>query len=139
MHIAAQHGTVQHNHILGIDVCLLAFMQLFQNVLAALNTRHACVHMLINSIIATHLDVLSCICSCSVYGDSLYAAYNAPGVRLWVHWGDDPVQPPAGFDMDAFTTQPQLDDPAFEQRVKGEPFLAGGWLGLLVGVRADVY
>lgn len=57
--------------------------------------------------------------SCSVCGDALYTPYNAPAVRMWVDWGADPVPAPRGFDMDAFTAQPQLDDPAFEQRVQG--------------------
>jgi hypothetical protein len=42
-----------------------------------------------------------------------------PGARMWVLWGTDPVEQPAGFDMDAFMAQPQLNDPAFEQRLAG--------------------
>jgi hypothetical protein len=42
-------------------------------------------------------------------------------VRLWVHWGTDPVAHPPGFDLEGFTAVPQLDDPGFQQRLNGEP------------------
>lgn len=61
----------------------------------------------------------------SVNGEALYTGYGSPGVRLWVNWGTDPVVPPAGFDMEAYTAIPQLNDPAFEQRLQGE-HLGGG-------------
>lgn len=60
------------------------------------------------------------ICCCSMMSDPLPVAHQSAAARLWVHWGTEPLQTPAGFNMEAFATPPELNDPAFEQRLKGE-------------------
>jgi len=57
---------------------------------------------------------------CSMMTEALPVAHQSAAARLWVHWGTEPLQPPAGFNMEAFATPPELNDPAFEERLKGE-------------------
>jgi hypothetical protein len=39
---------------------------------------------------------------------------------LYAYWGEEPLAPPPGFDMDAFNVVPQLTDAADAQKVAGE-------------------
>jgi hypothetical protein len=51
----------------------------------------------------------------------LYSGWDSHGIAtLYAHWGVDPIAPPPGFDLEAFTAVPQLTDAADVQQVAGE-------------------
>ncbi|WIA39293.1 hypothetical protein OEZ86_005411 [Tetradesmus obliquus] len=58
----------------------------------------------------------------------LSSQWESPGVgQLYAYWGTEPIAPPAGFDLEAFSAAPEVADAADKQLLAGMPKLLQEW------------
>jgi hypothetical protein len=57
----------------------------------------------------------------------LHSSWDSPGIAtLYAQWGVDPIAPPPGFDLEAFSAVLEITDPEDAQKIASEDLV--GWL-----------